>query len=79
MEKLFDPFIESLPLKVKTRQEVANEYGTSTKTLIRKLLIRGVVLPPGNIFPNICKNIYYALGIPAALKTKYLREHKNGV
>ena len=65
-----DPIIESLVLKVKTRQVVANEYGTTVKTLIRRLLKKGIVLPPGHIFPNTLKIIYYALGIPAAIKAK---------
>ncbi|HUX55476.1 MAG TPA: hypothetical protein VMV77_00760 [Bacteroidales bacterium] len=63
------PEIESLVLKVKTRQMIADEYGTTEKTLIRRLLKKGVVLPLGHIFPNTCKIIYYTLGIPATLKT----------
>jgi hypothetical protein len=64
----YDPIIESLALEVKTRQVVALEYGTTVKTLKRQLLKEGVVLPPGNIFPNTLKLIYYTLGIPAAIK-----------
>ncbi len=70
MEKEFDPYIESLSLTIKTRKEVAIEYGTTAKTLVRKLLKKGVVLPSGDIFPNTLKTIYYALGVPAALKRK---------
>ena len=69
-----DPFIESLVLSVKTRLEIAIEYGTCVKTLMRKLEKKGIVLPPGNIFPNTCKEIYYALGVPAGLKEKMLGE-----
>lgn len=69
-----NPFIESLPLKVKTRHEVAYEYGTTVRTLIRRLLKKGVLLPPGHIFPNTCKIIYYTLGIPAALKANLISD-----
>lgn len=57
--KKYDPAIESLVLKVKTRMEVADEYGTTVKTLIRKLLKKGIVLLPGHIFPSTLKIIYY--------------------
>ena len=71
-----DPFIESLELKVKTRQEVADEYGVTAKTLIRRLSKEGVILPPGGIFPNYCRDIYYKLGVPAALKVNQNGNHK---
>jgi hypothetical protein len=71
-----NPIIESIPLKIKTRQEVAEEYGTTVKTLIRRLLKKGVVLPPGLIFPVTCKIIYYTLGIPVALKVNFLTFQK---
>ncbi|HQG37242.1 MAG TPA: hypothetical protein PLQ61_10430 [Bacteroidales bacterium] len=60
-----DAFIESLALEVKTREEVAREYNTTCKTLVRKLRNKGVSLPPGRIFPATCKLIYYTLGLPA--------------
>jgi len=47
-----DPFIESLVLSVKTRLEIAIEYGTCVKTLKRKLEKKGIVLSPG-IFSRI--------------------------
>jgi|WetSurMetagenome_2_1015567.scaffolds.fasta_scaffold159407_2 hypothetical protein len=71
-----DPFIESLVLKVKTRQEVADEYGTTTRTLMRRLSKEGVMLPHGNIFPGSCKEIYHKLGIPPALKANHNGNHK---
>lgn len=67
-----DPFIESMKLTVKTRQEVADEYGTSVKTLVSRLRGNGVVLPHGNIFPKTIKVIYYTLGVPAGLKTEFI-------
>lgn len=70
MEKVLNPQIESMPMKVKTRQQIADEYGTSCKTLIRRLSSVGLEIPPGHIFPETCKLIYYSLGIPAALKRK---------
>ena len=70
MSTQFDPFIESLILNIKTRQMVADEYGTTVKTLIRKLEKAGIILPPGNIFPDTCKTIYYTLGIPAGIRVK---------
>lgn len=63
-----DPFIESLILEVKTRNEIAAEYKTTNKTLLKKLRNLGVNLPPGRIFPDTCKLIYYTLGIPAGLR-----------
>jgi hypothetical protein len=68
MSEFPDSFIETLVIKVKTRQEVADEYGTTVKTLKRSLLKKGVILPPGHIFPNDCKAIYYTLGVPFSLK-----------
>jgi hypothetical protein len=46
------------------------EYGTTAKTLVRRLLKEGIVLPAGDLFPDSIKTIYYALGIPAAIKGK---------
>lgn len=67
MEHL-DSFIESMKLTVKTRQEVAAEYGTTVRTLISRLRENGIELPHGNIFPRTLKEIYYTLGVPAGLK-----------
>jgi hypothetical protein len=44
--------MENLSLKVKTRQEVADEYGVCVKTLVNRLNNAGVVLDPGIIFPK---------------------------
>jgi hypothetical protein len=65
-----NPLIESLVLQVKTRQEIADEYGTCVCTLIRKLTEKNITLPAGHIFPGTLKTIYYALGIPAKIKSK---------
>jgi len=63
-----DPFIESLVLEVKTRNDIAAEYNVTNKTLLKKLRDLGVNVPPGRIFPDTCKLIYYTLGIPAGLR-----------
>lgn len=63
-----DPFIESMALYAKTKQEVADEYGTSVRTLNKKLKEKGIFLPGQRIFPDTLKIIYSALGIPAGLK-----------
>ena len=65
-----DPFIETLALTVKTRQEVADEHGTTVRTLIRKLLAKGIILPPGNIFPITLKIINLNLGAPTGSNLK---------
>jgi len=54
-------------LKVKTRLEVAEEYGITVKTLLRRLKNSKITLPHGSIFPNKLKEIYVKLGIPAKL------------
>jgi hypothetical protein len=78
MKEDLDPFIESLPLKVKTRHEVADEYGITVKTLISKLSENDVILPAGNIFPKYCKIIYYTLGVPASIKLEDKNNSDNG-
>jgi hypothetical protein len=66
--KAFGPLIESLVLEPKTRAEIANEYSVSLNTLKKRINIVNIVLPPGLIFPNVQKEIYYTLGIPPYLK-----------
>lgn len=68
-EKKYDPAIESLALKAKTRQEVADEYGITVKTFKSRLIKAKIKVPPGRIFPKILKIIYYTFGIPAGLKS----------
>jgi hypothetical protein len=65
----FDPDIESLVLRPKTRMEIAEEYGITVETLRCRLRGAKVKIPPGIIFPKHIKLIYYALGIPPNLKT----------
>ena len=60
--------METLTLKAKTRQEVADEYGICVKTLLSRLEEAGIILDPGLIFPKTLKIIYDTLGIPDFLK-----------
>lgn len=50
--------------KAKTRQQIAEEYGVSSKTLSRWLKNEGVKLPSGLIKPKWQKIIYQRFGIP---------------
>jgi hypothetical protein len=61
---------ESTELNIKTREVMAAEYGTTAKTLVRRLKKLGIVLPPGNIFPGTCKEVYDKLGDPAKFSQK---------
>lgn len=59
-------------MQCKTREQVAKEYGISTKTLSRKLAAKGIDLPKGLIFPRWQKLIYQQLGWPDSLdQAKY--------
>jgi hypothetical protein len=70
MTKFTDKTLDSLPLKVKTRLEVAEEYGISVKTLLRRLKYSKITLPHGSIFPNKLREIYSSLGVPAKINDK---------
>lgn len=70
MMNLNNQLDESIKFKVKTRSEIADEYGITVKTLVRKLNKIGIELPPGYIFPNTLKVIYSSLGVPTNLITK---------
>jgi hypothetical protein len=61
---------ESAELNVKTREVLAAENYTTAKTFIRRLKKLGIVLPPGNIFPVTCKEVYDKLGNPAKFSQK---------
>lgn len=50
--------------KAKTRQQIAEEYGVSSKTLSRWLKNEGVELPSGLIKPKWQKIIYQRFGAP---------------
>lgn len=71
-----DYYIESLQLTVKTRETIAREYNVTSKTLIRRLKKKGILLSPGTLFPNTIKLIYHTLGYPAHLKENDLPGRK---
>ncbi len=52
---------------VKTRQQMAAEYGISCKTLSRRLKQAGIDIPGGLILPTNQTRIYSALGFPQAM------------
>lgn len=54
----------------KTRKEIANEYGFSTQTLWRKLLLHDIELSAGLICPKWQKLIYDKLGYPLSISCK---------
>ena len=68
METKSDPVIDSLILKVKTRQELAEEYGICVKTLKRRLEKVNIETGNGLIFPKTVKIIYETLGVPKSPK-----------
>lgn len=49
---------------VKTRKQIAIEYGISTKTLWRWLKRENIQIPKGNITPKYQKIIYDTFGKP---------------
>ena len=49
---------------IKTRQQIAEEFTTYPKTLIRWLKKQGVILPPCALTPKWQKLIYETLGYP---------------
>ena len=49
---------------VKTRQDVAAEYGISPRTLRRRLQAQGLKLPSGRLVPADLARIYRTLGPP---------------
>lgn len=52
------------PTVAKTREQVADEYGISERTLRRRLKKENIVLPKGNIMPKDQLRIYESLGPP---------------
>ena len=56
--------MKTIKQEVKTRQQIAIEYGISPRTLKRKLQKLGIFLPSGLIFPEEQTLIYQKLGKP---------------
>jgi DNA invertase Pin-like site-specific DNA recombinase len=56
--------LESPELKAKTRNEVAEEYSISVRTLYRWLKSAGILTKRGLIKPNELQKIYELFGTP---------------
>ena len=69
MERKTDSSRGFINKKVKTRAEIASEYGITVKTLKHALNQKGSILKSGSVFPNDCQNIYEALGFPSELQS----------
>ena len=59
--------MDNLILKVKTRKEIAEEYGISVKTLTRWLKKENIILPQGFIKPCHLQIIYDSFSAPKKL------------
>jgi DNA invertase Pin-like site-specific DNA recombinase len=57
------PYVELLILKVKTRQEVADEFGINVRTLSRWLKRANIDVPRGLIKPSQLRLIYENFGV----------------
>jgi hypothetical protein len=49
---------------VKSRQQIADEYGIDYKTLMRRIKKNNIEIPSGSVFKVDQKKIYEALGYP---------------
>ncbi|MDX9892216.1 MAG: helix-turn-helix domain-containing protein [Bacteroidales bacterium] len=63
-----NPKVDDLILNPKFRNEVADEYGISLRTLNRWIKRAGLDIPNGLIDPYHLKIIYRAFDIPKPLK-----------
>lgn len=61
--------MKSIILTAKTRQEIANDYGISIKTLNRWIKKAKLDLPSGLIDPLHLRIIYETFGIPGIMKS----------
>lgn len=53
---------------LKTRQQIAEEYGVCTKTFNKLLKNKGIILDKGLITPKDQQIIYVRIGIPKSSK-----------
>lgn len=56
--------MDTLSLKAKTRQILADEYGICVKTLNHRLEKANIVIEAGILFPKTLNTIYKTLGVP---------------
>jgi hypothetical protein len=61
--------MENINGVVKTKQQMAYEYGVSRKTFHKLLQKRQIILDRGLIYPKDQENIYKALGLPESIQT----------
>jgi len=61
---------------VKTKQQMADEYGVCRKTFARLLVKKNIRLERGLIYPKDQESIYNVLGEPVTLE-KFLNFHKS--
>jgi len=57
----------STPLSAMTRQEIADLYKVSSKTLKKRLDTAGITLPKGLVYPKDIELIFELLGKPTGL------------
>ena len=53
---------------VKTKQQMADEYGVCRKTFTKLLQKRKIILERGLIYPKDQENIYRELGFPESIQ-----------
>lgn len=63
-------------MNCKTRQQLAEEYAISTRTLMRWLKRSEINLPPGLICPRQVDDIYRAFGLPEAFYEHRRKERR---
>jgi len=57
----------STPISAMTRQEIADLYKVSRKTLKKRLNRQGIILPAGLVYPKDIELIFSLLGMPRQL------------
>ncbi len=60
--------METLTLRAKSKQVVAEEYGICVKTLNRRLKKANIIIEHGVLFPKTLKVIYETFGVPKSPK-----------
>lgn len=62
--EITDSLVIELSSKCKSREELAQEYGFSVKTLKRRFEKHNIKISSGLICPNDLRTIYSKLGLP---------------
>ena len=66
--------MDKIIIKAKTRQEIANEYGISTRTFTRWIKKAEIKLTAGLIDPYHLELIYQKFGYPEKLESHKMSE-----